>query len=170
MNKTTSFVTLSKVLPLLIFTGLAAASADQGAVLEPVLKPVDRHEQIGNMVAEFIEQSHYSHATIDDELSSRVLDRYIEALDNNRMYFLASDIESFEAYRYRLDDIVRTEPLDPVFDMFEVYRTRVRERLEYALSPISVGRCVNAIVHVAAAESESRRGARSTGRKRARPC
>ena len=137
LNKTTSFVTLIKVLPLLLLTSLAAATTtEQGSVLEPVLKPVNRHEQIGNMVAEFIEQSHYSHATIDDELSSKVLDRYIESLDNNRMYFLASDIDSFEKFRYKLDDIVRNEPLDPAFDMFEVYRTRVRERLHYALTQI----------------------------------
>ncbi|MGY8794677.1 MAG: hypothetical protein ACKVJN_06040, partial [Woeseiales bacterium] len=65
-------------------------------------------------------------------LSSQVLDRYIEALDNNRMYFLASDIAAFEQYRYLLDDMVRSEPLNPVFEMFDLYRTRVRERLEFA--------------------------------------
>jgi carboxyl-terminal processing protease len=85
------------------------------------------------MVTEFIQKSHYRHAAVDDELSSEVLDRYLEALDNNRMYFLASDIDAFEKNRYRLDDMVRSAPLDPVFDMFDVYRTRVRERLGYAL-------------------------------------
>ena len=71
---------------------------------------------------------------MDDELSSKVLDRYIEALDNNRMYLQASDIAAFEKYRYKLDDMVRSEPLDPVFEMFKVYRTRVRQRLEFAFS------------------------------------
>ena len=56
------------------------------------LAPVPRHEKIGQLVTEFIQKSHYRHAAVDDDLSSRVLDRYIEALDNNRMYFLASDI------------------------------------------------------------------------------
>jgi carboxyl-terminal processing protease len=65
-----------------------------------------------------------------------VLDRYIEALDNNRMYLLASDVDAFETYRYQLDDMVRAEPLDPVFEMFEVYRTRVRERLNFALQQL----------------------------------
>jgi len=78
-------------------------------------------------------KSHYRHAAVDDELSSEVLDRYIEALDNNRMYLLAGDVEGFENYRYKLDDMVRSDPLTPVFEMFEVYRTRVRERLNFAL-------------------------------------
>ena len=101
-----------------------------------VLEPVARHEKIGQLVTEFVQKSHYSHASVDDELSSQVLDRYIESLDNNRMYLLASDIEAFEQYRFLLDDMVRSEPMNPVFDMFAVYRTRVRERLEYAMKQI----------------------------------
>lgn len=52
------------------------------------------------------------------------------------MYLLASDIEYFERYRYQLDDIVKSKPLDPVYEMFEVYQTRVRERLNFALSQL----------------------------------
>ena len=96
------------------------------------LAPVPRHEKIGQLVTEFIQKSHYRHAEVDNDLSSQVLDRYIESLDNNRMYFLASDIAAFEQYRYLLDDMVRSEPLNPVFEMFDLYRTRVRERLEFA--------------------------------------
>ncbi|MDH3439661.1 MAG: carboxy terminal-processing peptidase [Gammaproteobacteria bacterium] len=100
------------------------------------LAPVPRHEKIGQLVTEFIQKSHYRHAAVDDDLSSLVLDRYIKALDNNRMYLLESDVAAFEQYRYQLDDMVRSEPLNPVFNMFDVYRTRVRERLEFALLQI----------------------------------
>ncbi len=102
------------------------------------LGPVPRHEKIGQLVTEFIQKSHYRHASVDDELSAQVLDRYIESLDNNRMYLLESDVAAFEKFRYLLDDMVRSEPLDPVFSMFDVYRTRVRERLEFALKQLEV--------------------------------
>jgi carboxyl-terminal processing protease len=98
------------------------------------LAPEPRHENIGQLITQFIQKSHYLRISVDDELSSKVMDRYIEALDRNRMYLLASDIEFFERYRYELDDLVRNEPLDPVFDMFSIYRTRLRERFEFALS------------------------------------
>ena len=100
------------------------------------LRPDPRHENVGELVTEFIQKSHYSHIAVDDELSSRVMDRYIESLDGNRMYLLQSDIEFFETYRYQLDDVVRNKPLDPVFEMFSIYQTRVRERLEFALSQL----------------------------------
>jgi len=110
-------------------TDAAAAIATAGEEL----KPVARHEKIGQLVTEFIQKSHYRHAAVDDDLSSAVLDRYIEALDGNKMYLLQSDVDAFEQYRHKLDDMVRAEPLDPVYGMFDVYRTRVRERLNYAL-------------------------------------
>jgi len=113
---------------------LSASGATPVVNIQEELAPVARHEKIGQLVTEFIQKSHYRHASVDDELSSKVLDRYIEALDSNRMYLQASDIAAFEKYRYKLDDMVRSEPLDPVFEMFKVYRTRVRQRLEFALS------------------------------------
>jgi carboxyl-terminal processing protease len=97
------------------------------------LAPESRHEKIGEIVTQFVQRSHYNHVAVNDELSTDVMDRYIESLDRNRMYLLQSDVDYFEKFRYQLDDIVRSQPLDPVFDMFSVYRTRVRERFEYAL-------------------------------------
>lgn len=111
-------------------SGIAAIPA---VISDNELGPEARHEKIGQLVSEFIQKSHYRHTAVDDDLSSKVLDRYIYALDSNRMYLLASDVESFEPQRYRLDDMVRSEPLNPVFEIFAVYRARVRERLNFAL-------------------------------------
>ena len=122
-----------------IIGAIVALWALPGIAATPTVIPSDelgpelRHEKIGQLVSEFIQKSHYRHAAVDDELSSMVLDRYIAALDSNRMYLLASDVESFETYRYQLDDMVKSEPLNPVFEIFEIYRTRVRDRLKFAL-------------------------------------
>ena len=115
-------------------TGVSGANS----TLEQTFEPDARHEQIGLMVTEFVERSHYRHASVNDELSSLVMDRYLDSLDNNRMYFLASDIDAFEKYRYKLDDMIRSEPLDPVFSIFEVYRTRVRERMTFAIEQLDL--------------------------------
>jgi len=121
------------LLSILVLPALAATTD-----IEDTLRPDPRHESVGELVTEFIQKSHYLHISVDDELSSRVMDRYIEALDGNRMYLLESDIEFFENYRYQLDDIVRSKPLDPVYEMFSLYQTRVRERLTYALTQLEV--------------------------------
>ena len=119
-------------LPALSNTDTAESSLEPGQFLHPD----DRHENIGEMVATFIQKSHYNDVTIDDDLSSKVLDFYLENLDRNRMYFLADDIAFFERYRHSLDDVVKSKPLDPVYEIYEVYQTRVRERLNFALQQL----------------------------------
>ncbi len=135
----------SIAIALLALMSLPALSNNEGDTsalennlfLSPtLLYPEPRHENIGELVAQFVQKSHYNQVSVDDELSSKVLDFYIENLDRNRMYLLASDIEYFERYRYELDDIVKSKPLDPVYEMFEVYQTRVRERLDFALAQL----------------------------------
>ncbi len=139
-------LTRGLAIALLVLMSLPALSnsesaADGGASAidnNQFLYPESRHENIAELVAQFVQKSHYNKVTIDDDLSSKVLDFYLENLDRNRMYLLASDIEYFERYRYQLDDIVKSKPLDPVYEMFEVYQTRVRERLNFALTQLDV--------------------------------
>ena len=125
------------LLALLSLPALSNSEGGTSAIDEnQFLYPEQRHENIGELVAQFIQKSHYNQIAVDDALSSKVLDFYVENLDRNRMYLLASDIEYFERYRYQLDDIVKSKPLDPVYEIFEVYQTRVRERLNFALAQL----------------------------------
>jgi len=112
---------------------LSNAAFSEGITSDETLQPEPRHEDIGALVAQFIRKSHYNQIAIDDELSSQVMDRYVDSLDGNKMYLLMEDVDYFEQYRYQLDDIVKSQPLDPVFEMFRIYQTRVHERLAYAL-------------------------------------
>ena len=62
------------------------------------------------------------------------MDEYLEALDPNRSYLLASDIEEFDRYRFRLDDALRDQDLDPAFEIFKRLRERLEERVTFAQS------------------------------------
>lgn len=121
---------------LLALLSLPALSDSPAVEDNQFLFAEQRHESIAELVAQFVQKSHYNHIAVDNVLSSKVLDIYIENLDRNRMYLLASDIEYFERYRYQLDDVVKSKPLDPVYEIFEVYQTRVRERLNFAVKQL----------------------------------
>ena len=123
------------VVAVCLLTAQATGSATTGTESK-FLFPEERHENIGELVTQFIQKSHYQHISVDDELSSRVMDTYIEFLDRNRMYLLQSDIDYFDKYRHQLDDVVKSKPLDPVFEIYEIYQTRVRERLTFALQQL----------------------------------
>lgn len=86
------------------------------------------------MVTRFVERAHYAKLPLDDALSEATLKTYIDTLDGNRHYFLQSDIAYFARYRNTLDDSLRSGDMDPVFDIFRLYRLRTQQNLNYALS------------------------------------
>jgi carboxyl-terminal processing protease len=115
---------------IVLTAGVAAVAA-----VEPLnpLQMEPKHPSISSSVTRLIEDLHYSQPRLDDSLSSAVLDRYLDTLDGNRMYFTARDIASFNRLRYQLDDRVRTGELQPVFDIFNLFRQRAGERVEFAV-------------------------------------
>ena len=51
-----------------------------------------------------VEKGHYNSIEIDDDISEKIFDSYIEQLDAQKRFFLQSDIRQFEKYKYKLDD------------------------------------------------------------------
>jgi carboxyl-terminal processing protease len=97
------------------------------------LQLAPKHPAISSNVAKLIEELHYSLPRLDNSMSSAILDRYLDSLDGNRMYFTAGDIATFNRLRYELDDRTRTGDLQPVFDIFNLFRQRAGERVDYAI-------------------------------------
>jgi len=123
-----------KVVALLAALLLAAAVGAKPTPAAETLEPSDRHGKISRLVTTLFERSHYRRMPVDDVTSSRMLDSYLDALDGNRQYFLAADIDEFEAWRTNLDDAVKRGRLEPVFGIYERYLERARDRMHYAIS------------------------------------
>lgn len=122
--------------PLLIGAAIACTSLTASATLEelpPPLEMAQKHPDISRNVTKLIEEFHFSRPALDNSYSSAILDRYLDALDGSRMYFLASDVAAFGRYRYELDDRVKSGNLEPVFDIFNLFRQRAHERVSFAL-------------------------------------
>jgi len=111
---------------------IASAAINEQEVLEA--KP--QHAKVSRIVTTLFEHSHYRRAKVSNDLSSKILDRYLKALDGNRVYFLESDVDEFEKYRFALDDSVRSGRVEPVFNIFETYRDRVIERMDFSLATL----------------------------------
>jgi carboxyl-terminal processing protease len=125
-----------KVVALLLVMALAGPAAAKAPPADEVLAPSDRHGKISRLVTTLFERSHYRRATVDDEASGRMLDAYLEALDGNRQYFLAADLQEFDMWRTELDDAVKRGRLDPIFQIYGRYLERARDRMEYALGQL----------------------------------
>ena len=59
---------------------------------------------------------------------------FLESLDPVKMYFNRSDIRYFQRYRFKIDDALRQGNLEPVYDIFRIYRLRVQQRLGFCIN------------------------------------
>jgi carboxyl-terminal processing protease len=146
MIKSTPFRRLFVVLGLALLTAIGGSGQPRMALANTAiavpdeqhaglqqLHPTDRHRSIARRVYENLDRSHYAQAPLDDRMSSRMFDLYVEAMDPSRLYFTAADIAEFERLRLRFDDAIKTGALEPAFDIFRRFQVRNHERLQYAI-------------------------------------
>ena len=96
--------------------------------------PTETQRSTARKIGRILEDQHYSRAAIDDKMSDVVYQRYLEFLDGQRSYFLATDISEFNIYRYRFGDMIRTGNIDPAYLVFARFQQRNRERMQRALT------------------------------------
>ena len=74
-----------------------------------------------------VEKGHYSSLDINDEISKKIYDTYIEQLDAQKRFFLQSDIRQFEKHKYKLDDQLKDQDLSFFNLVYETSRLRINE-------------------------------------------
>jgi carboxyl-terminal processing protease len=116
------------------FGGSARLTASTSPIPPGAIVPGDRERMIARQVGGILQDSHYSRVRIDDAMSPRVMDKFLEAMDGQRAYFLAGDIAEFDQWRMRFDDMIRTGDIEPAYAMFARYQQRNRERVQHALA------------------------------------
>jgi len=139
------FKTFRRPLGLLALTGLSVlvlaatgvalrAPASAASALPPgSLAPTDDQRAIARKIGRILEETHYSRAAIDDAFSRQVFQRYLEFLDPEHSYFLASDVRGFSVYQDKFDDMIHTGDVDPGYLIFDRFKQRNRERMQYAI-------------------------------------
>lgn len=94
------------------------------------LKPTPELSDRAKLIAGLISFNHYSKTSLDDSVSNVCFNNYIEALDNSKLYFLASDFKNFEESRYELDDYIIAGELDIPFQIFNTFKERFLKRID----------------------------------------
>jgi carboxyl-terminal processing protease len=119
---------------VLALAGSVQAPASPSMLPPGAIAPSDPQRATARKIGRILEEAHYSRMPIDDKLSEQVFQRYLDFLDGQRSYFLASDIADFQKYRLQFDDMIHTGEIDPAFVIFARFQQRNHERIRYALS------------------------------------
>ena len=125
------------ILLLLAFFIPITLSNDLPDHVPSLLKNNPEHSHLLRLVAAISEQGHFSKKKISNESSHLILKNYLNTLDSQKIYFTQSDINYFQRYRYKIDDALKNGNLEPIFDIFRIYRLRVQQRIEYSIKIIN---------------------------------
>ena len=109
-------------------SSLASVACLSNVDIMPIVKKPE-HTGLYREIFNRLATRHYHGQTIDDSLSERYLDQYIDQLDPIKGYFLESDIEEFGRWRTTLDDLAKRGDVTPGFIMFNRLRERATSQL-----------------------------------------
>ena len=88
-------------------------------------------EQIGLSVGRLLEEGHYTHHPLNDEISRKLLTGYLEMLDFSHLFFTQKDVDAFtKKYGTALDDDILLGNLKPAHEIFDVFQKRVEDRVK----------------------------------------
>ncbi len=86
--------------------------------------------QVSTSVGRLLEEGHYTHQSLDDDVSRKFLTDYLELLDFSHLFFTQKDVDALTAkYGTALDDDVLLGELKPAYEIYDLYQKRVDDRV-----------------------------------------
>ncbi|MEQ8926399.1 MAG: PDZ domain-containing protein, partial [Fulvivirga sp.] len=115
------------IVSLCLITLVAYTQTTQDENLKPKIYFGDE----ARLAVQILDTYHYRKISLNDSLSAVILNDYIETLDNNKSYFLESDIAEFQEYSTQLDDLTKEGNVFPAYTIYERFKQRFDERMAY---------------------------------------
>ncbi len=119
------------IVSLLAGTCLAISFLAPLALAKPT-DPTRNDRTIALSVAALMDRRHLSEMSINDEISQRTVDMFLENLDRMKLFFLQSDVDEFLAERNKIDDYVKEGDVRFAKRVFDRFLQRVSERVAVA--------------------------------------
>ena len=104
-----------------------------------VVEPEPHYGETCQRFARYLPTEHLTRGLVDDAVSRRAWTNYLSSLDYERVYFLKKDIDEFSARKELLDDALKRGDLEFAYKVFEVFKQRVRDRVEYVSRQLKRG-------------------------------
>jgi carboxyl-terminal processing protease len=108
---------------------LSAVLLAFAVAVQPIRAKSDA-EQVSVSVGRLLEEGHYTHQPLNDDVSRKFLRTYLELLDFSHLFFTQQDVDRLSAkYATALDDDVLLGNLKPAYEVYDLYTKRVDDRV-----------------------------------------
>lgn len=77
------------------------------------------------LITRMVEKFHFQPRTLNDQFSSDLFTKFLNALDAERIFFTAPDISLLEVYKFQLDDQVKNKRTEFLQTAFLIYQKRL---------------------------------------------
>jgi len=104
-----------------------------------LMEPGAQASEVAKCFEQVMPQLHLSHHPMDEGIATNAITLYLAMLDYDRTFFLASDIDEFTREAASQAEHLHNGDVSLAFRIFERYKERVRNRVEYADLLISKG-------------------------------
>jgi carboxyl-terminal processing protease len=122
------------ILSIVLGTATPALATTQAAAATSRLAPQPRQVLIVRTVVQVTQRHHYPAETLDAKFARNTIKEYIDTLDPGHFYFTRKDVDRFyEQYDDKLAGDLKNGNLEPAFDIYALYNTRVYQRIRYAI-------------------------------------
>ncbi len=89
-------------------------------------------ETTTKLVCGMVQKFHISQHPIDDQISGKLLDRFLKSLDPQKLYFTQPDIDELSKFKTTLDDLVKAGNTQFAYDVWDMYLQRIERQMEIA--------------------------------------
>jgi len=111
--------------------GIAAGSIATAAETDSAGKSSAFYSDIAKVFAESLPALHLESLAMDDAIAERAMRLYINLMDGDHSFFLASDVASFKTREHSIDDMLRNGDTSFANEAVSVLLKRVEERCDY---------------------------------------
>ncbi|HEY1661910.1 MAG TPA: carboxy terminal-processing peptidase [Verrucomicrobiae bacterium] len=130
---------------VILFTAINHAAAkdspsnpDSAKQSTAPLLPGPNDSRIAYLTARSLENNHYLQEELNEKISAKFFNQYIEMLDPRRENFLQSDMDEFAQYRTKLGDYTIAgrgrSDLTPAYVIFERFQERFQQHTAYDIA------------------------------------
>jgi carboxyl-terminal processing protease len=124
------------ILPAILLGLCNATLAEAPIIPAESLEPSFEHGRASKIVTYVLGNYHYEKTPLNDDLSEKILNQYFKILDPQKLHFLQKDIDSFNVHQHLVDDYLKKPALDPLFQIFRTFRSRLENRISFSLSQL----------------------------------